>query len=496
VLKFLNKTSTQFLIQEKFPEMEVAVIGDLMLDRYLWGKVSRISPEAPVPVVQIEQKTVCLGGAGNVACNLAALGCQVFLAGVIGADLEANLLIQEMQRLNLITDGLVVDSTRPTTVKTRVIGKSQQVVRLDEESTAFINEDIEKRLLDYSLSLLEHVNIVILSDYKKGVLTDNFLMTFLHKANLMQVPVLVDPKRQDYTVYTGATAITPNRSESELALNRSLVSDQDFEIAALELQRKYALEAVLITRSEQGMTLLHDTNLSHLPASSREVFDVSGAGDCVIATLAAALSAGLSWAEAAELANLSAGITIQKVGTAPVRVEELLQVLEQEGIASANSKVLEVSELMRRVAIWRAEGKIIAFTNGCFDLLHVGHVSYLDQAKAMADVLIVGLNTDSSVKRLKGAERPIIPEFDRARVLAALSSVSAVVLFDEDTPIELIQSIKPDLLIKGADYQGKEVIGAEFVRSYQGRVELIPLVEDRSTTNIVKKLRRTSSYAI
>jgi D-beta-D-heptose 7-phosphate kinase/D-beta-D-heptose 1-phosphate adenosyltransferase len=496
MLKFLNKTLVQFLIQEKFPEVKVAVIGDLMLDRYLWGRVSRISPEAPVPVIQVERKTSCLGGAGNVACNLAALGCQVHLVGVIGADFEASILTEEMQLANLSTDWLVVDSTRPTTVKTRIIGKSQQVVRLDEESTELVNEDIEQRLLDCSLAVLDNVDAVILSDYNKGVLTDNFLKIFLHKSKLKQIPVLVDPKRKDYTMYIGATAITPNRSESELSLNRTLVSDKDFEIAATEFQKKYAFEAVLITRSEQGITLLHNANVHHLPSQSREVFDVSGAGDCVIATLAASLSAGLSWAEATELANLSAGVTIQKVGTTPVRAEELLQVLEQEGIGSANSKVLELRELMRHIAIWRAEGKMVAFTNGCFDLLHVGHVTYLDKAKGMADILIVGLNTDLSVKRLKGSERPITPELDRARVLASLSSVDAVVLFDEDTPIELIRAIKPNILIKGADYQGKEVVGSEFVHSYQGRVELIPLVEDRSTTSIVQKLRRISSHSI
>jgi D-beta-D-heptose 7-phosphate kinase/D-beta-D-heptose 1-phosphate adenosyltransferase len=490
MLKFLNKFATQQLIRENFLNSKIAVIGDLMLDRYLWGSVSRISPEAPVPVVRVDRKTVSLGGAGNVAHNLATLGCQVHLLGVVGADVEAEILSREMLNLNIGTDGLVIDPNRPTTVKTRVISHSQQLLRLDDENTQLIDSDIEQTLLERSIHKLEEVNLVILSDYGKGVLSDRFLKIFLQTARQKGVRVLVDPKRTDYTAYTGATAITPNRSESELAIKRPLVTDTDFEVAAQEMQQKYSLEAVLITRSEKGMTLFWDGKTYHFPTHAREVFDISGAGDSAIAILAASLSAGLSWPEAVELANLGAGVAVQKVGTAPVHKEELLQVVEQEGISIANGKVLRLPDLMRQLAAWKAQGKKIVFTNGCFDLLHLGHVVYLEKARSMGDVLIIGLNTDDSVKRLKGAERPLISEADRARVLASLSSVSTVVLFEQDTPIELIEAIKPDVLVKGADYQEEEVVGASFVRSYQGQVALIPLVEERSTTKIADKLAR------
>lgn len=492
MLKFIQKSTIEKTITEKFSGIKIAVIGDLMLDRYLWGRVSRISPEAPVPIVKLERKTCSLGGAGNVAHNLAALGCQVRLLGVVGTDIEADILRNEILNLNISPDGLVVDLTRPTTIKTRVVSDSQQLIRLDNESAKTVKQEIEQELLRRSIAQLNDVNLVILSDYSKGVLTDNFLQTFLTAAKQKQVRVLVDPKRSDYTAYTGATTITPNRSESELALKRSLISDKDFEIAGQELQQKYSLEAVVMTRSEKGMTLFCHNNAYHFPTHAREVFDISGAGDCAIAILAASLSAGLSWPEAVELSNLGAGVAVQKVGTAPVYKEELLQVLEQEGISSTNSKILRSPDLIRQLAAWKAEGKKIVFTNGCFDLLHVGHVIYLEKAKALGDILIIGLNTDNSVKRLKGSERPLITGADRARVLASLSCVNAVTLFDEDTPIDLIKAIKPDVLVKGADYREEEVVGASFVRSYDGEVELIPLVDNRSTSKIVDKIVKTA----
>jgi D-beta-D-heptose 7-phosphate kinase/D-beta-D-heptose 1-phosphate adenosyltransferase len=490
MLKFLKKSTIEQTVNDKFSNIRIAVIGDLMLDQYLWGGVSRISPEAPVPIVRVERKTCSLGGAGNVAHNLVALGCQTRLIGVVGTDTEADILRSEMLCLNIPTDGLVPDPNRPTTIKTRVISGSQQLIRLDNEFTGAVNQEIERDLLERSIAELDHVNLVILSDYSKGVLTDNFLQTFLPIARKKQISVLVDPKRSDYTAYSGATAITPNRAESELALKRSLVSDSDFEVAGQELQQKYSLDAVLMTRSEKGMTLFLHGKAYHFPTQAKEVFDISGAGDAVISILAASLAAGLSWTEAVELSNLGAGVAVQKVGTAPVYKEELLQVIEQEGISSTNSKVLRLPDLIRQLAAWKAQGKKIVFTNGCFDLLHVGHVVYLEKAKALGDILIVGLNTDNSVTRLKGPERPLVAEADRARVLASLSFVDGVTLFEQDTPIDLIMAIKPDVLVKGADYRQEEVVGANFVQSYQGQVALIPLVDDRSTTKIVNKIAK------
>jgi D-beta-D-heptose 7-phosphate kinase / D-beta-D-heptose 1-phosphate adenosyltransferase len=351
---------------------------------------------------------------------------------------------------------------------------------------------MEQSLLHASAERLDSVDIVILSDYAKGVLTDWFLLSFLALANQKKVRVLVDPKRQDFAAYANASAVTPNRSEAQSAIGRSLLTDADFEVAARELQDLHHFESVLMTRSEQGMTLLSNGVISHFRTQAKQVFDISGAGDAVISVLAAGLAAGLSWPEATELANLGAGIAVQKIGTSPVTADELVQVLEQEGVSAANSKILILDDLLRKIAAWKAEGKKIAFTNGCFDILHVGHVVYLDQARGLADILIVGLNNDASVRRLKGPQRPLNLEFDRARVLAALEPVDAVILFEEDTPLDLITAIRPDVLVKGADYQEEEVVGAQLVRSYHGDVQLIPLVEGRSTTGILKKANAAS----
>jgi D-beta-D-heptose 7-phosphate kinase / D-beta-D-heptose 1-phosphate adenosyltransferase len=488
MLNFIDKKIVRESIQLQFPQIKIMVIGDLMLDRYFWGSVSRISPEAPVPVVNIQKKTCSLGGAGNVALNLIALGCNVDLLGIVGHDADADELRQKAADLGIDIKGLLSDPSRPTTVKTRIVSDSQQMMRLDSEVSTFISEEIERDLLKISCEKLDTVDIAILSDYAKGVLTDRFLSSFLDLANQKKVRVLVDPKRKDFSAYANACAVTPNRSESQIALGHSLVTDLDFELAAKEFQDKYNFESVLLTRSEQGMTLLSDGIIRHFPTQAKQVFDISGAGDSVISVLAAGLAAGLSWPEATELANLGAGIAVQKFGTSPVTADELIQVLEQEGVSSINSKVLGIDDLQRKIAAWRSEGKKIAFTNGCFDILHVGHVVYLDKTRDLADILIVGLNSDASVRRLKGSQRPLNIEIDRARVLAALEPVDAVILFEDDTPIDLIITIKPDILAKGADYTEKDVIGAEFVRSYGGEIKLIPLVEGRSTTKILNKI--------
>jgi D-beta-D-heptose 7-phosphate kinase / D-beta-D-heptose 1-phosphate adenosyltransferase len=487
MLTFLRKKSAQDLIQKQFPNISVMVIGDLMLDQYFWGNASRISPEAPVPVVNIERQTWSLGGAGNVAYNIVSLGCRVELIGIVGEDAEAESMRQRAIELGIGSSGLLIDPSRPTTTKTRVVSNAQQMMRLDREVASFISKEMEQSLLHASAERLDSVDIVILSDYAKGVLTDHFLLSFLALANQKKVRVLVDPKRQDFAAYANASAVTPNRSETQSAIGRSLLTDADFEVAAKELQDQHHFESVLMTRSEQGMTLLNNGVISHFRTQAKQVFDISGAGDAVISVLAVGLAAGLSWPEATELANLGAGIAVQKIGTSPVTADELVQVLEQEGVSAANSKILVLDDLLCKIAAWKAEGKKIAFTNGCFDILHVGHVVYLDQARGLADILIVGLNSDASVQRLKGPQRPLNLESDRTRVLAALEPVDAVILFEEDTPIDLITAIRPDVLVKGADYQEEEVVGAQLVRSYDGDVQLIPLVEGRSTTGILKK---------
>ncbi len=488
MLKFIDKKIVQESIRSQFPRIKIMVIGDLMLDRYLWGNVSRISPEAPVPVVNIHRTTSSLGGAGNVAMNLIALGCNIELIGVVGNDNEADELRQKVADLNIETSGLLSDPSRPTTVKTRIISDSQQMLRLDSEVSSFISEEIEQTLLKISCEKLDCVDIVILSDYAKGVLTDRFLSSFLDIATQKKIRVLVDPKRKDFKAYANACAVTPNRAESQIALGRSLATNLDFELAAKEFKNKYNFESVLLTRSEQGMTLLSNDIIYHFQTQAKQVFDISGAGDSVISVLSAGLAAGFTWPEATELANLGAGIAVQKVGTSPVTADELIQVLEQEGVSSLNSKILGLDDLLRKIAAWRSEGKKIAFTNGCFDILHVGHVVYLDKTRGLADILVVGMNTDASVRRLKGPQRPLNVETDRSRVLAALEPVDAVILFEDDTPINLIMAIKPDILAKGADYREEDVVGAEFVRSYGGDIQLIALVEGRSTTEIFNRI--------
>jgi D-beta-D-heptose 7-phosphate kinase/D-beta-D-heptose 1-phosphate adenosyltransferase len=478
------------LLEGGFSQLKVLVVGDLMLDRYILGEVDRISPEAPVPVLRHAQRYDRPGGAANVAMNLAGLGCQTLLAGFWGADAEQRDLAAFLEAAHIDTAG-VVSTSLPTISKTRILGRMQQLLRLDIESRERPSLEDQRFLEERVTQLVTKVHAVVLSDYAKGALSTPLCEATIRAARRAGVPVLADPKTPDFSKYSGATTVCPN--VSELAAATGVAAHEMEELlAAGEAQRQeHDLTFLTVTMSEKGIRVLSADGVYHSPARAREVSDVSGAGDTVIATLAACMAAGLKTETAVELANLAAGIVVAKVGTVPIAHHELIAALTpSSGIVSAE-KILDGERLKKRIAEWRASGETIVFTNGCFDLLHVGHITLLEDCRRFGSKVVLGLNSDSSVQRLKGPTRPVVGETERARVMAALAAVDAVVLFDEDTPLELIRVIKPNVLVKGGDYSVDTVVGHEDVIASGGRVEIVPTVEGFSTTNIVKKLQST-----
>ncbi len=470
----------------------VLVIGDVMLDCYFWGEVSRVSPEAPVPVVKVGHKTWSLGGAGNVAANLAGLGCQPALIGITGGDRAADRLEALLAETG-IENLTISDGARPTITKTRVMAQRQQIVRLDEEDSRPIETDMQSRLLDSLNREIPRCRAIILSDYGKGTFrSPAFTAEVIRLGRKAGLPVLVDPKGTHWQRYAGATCITPNTAELERVLGERLESDSDLLQKASALRSDLSLEWLLVTRGPKGMGVFGQQLAPVLlPANAREVFDVSGAGDTVIATLAACIATGMPLPEAAEAANLAAGVVVGKLGTQPIlwgELERTLMVANGCGTAFPASKVADRTAAAAILETWREKGEKIVFTNGCFDLLHPGHISLLHQARRLGDRLVVGLNTDSSIKRLKGEARPILPGTDRAAILSALEDVNLIVFFDEDTPLTLIDSLRPDILVKGADYRVEEVVGRQIVESYGGQVRLVKILEGHSTTRIVQKL--------
>ena len=463
------------------------VIGDVMLDRYLIGDVGRISPEAPVPIVLLKEQNERAGGAANVAANLALLGIKTNIIGCVGNDAEATTLQKLIANIGIETESLVKSEKRPTIAKTRILGGHQQMMRLDQESQAAFSADENAHLIGaIKIQLALKPAIVILSDYAKGLLSENMCQQIITQCTAQRIPVLVDPKGRDYSKYTGATALTPNKKETAEACDTS-VNDPDLISKAEALRNCLKLQFLAVTRGEEGISLL-DENAHHIPATAQKVFDVSGAGDTVIATLAAGLMHKLSPLESLQLANIAAGVVVGKVGTVPITRSDLLEALTAlQGNEQAH-KICDLHQLMQKVESWKKNEQKIVFTNGCFDLLHAGHVTYLEAAKKRGDKLILGLNTDRSVRALKGASRPVVNEQDRARVLAALESVDAVILFDEDTPLQLIKGIKPHIIAKGSDYTAEQVVGGKEVKSWGGEIALIDLVAGRSTSNIIAKL--------
>jgi D-beta-D-heptose 7-phosphate kinase / D-beta-D-heptose 1-phosphate adenosyltransferase len=479
------------VVKHQFPKADKSalVIGDLMLDRYLIGEVDRISPEAPVPVVLLKQQNERAGGAANVAANLALLGINTTMAGVIGNDAEGRALLQMLEALHINSDAVMSSDQRPTVTKTRILGGHQQMMRLDMESrSAFTQSETETLLKQIDTALAKKPSVVILSDYAKGVLSETLCRQVIELAKSLGIPVLVDPKGRDYSKYRGATALTPNKKETAEACGVAIADHENLLKQAAKLRDALGLEFLAVTRGEEGISLLEQTGTIHIPAAAKQVFDVSGAGDTVIATLAAGLIHGLSHYQAFELANIAAGIVVGKVGTVPITREELLAELVSQGSFEQADKICDIDTLTQRVKQWKAQKQKIVFTNGCFDLLHSGHVTYLEAAKKTGDKLILGLNTDRSVSALKGPSRPVIHEADRARVLAALEAIDAVILFDEDTPLKLIDAIRPDIIVKGSDYSEAQVVGGKEVKSWGGKVALIDIVPGRSTSGIIEKL--------
>lgn len=478
------------LLEGGFSQLKVLVVGDIMLDRYIHGEVERISPEAPVPVLRHAQRYERAGGAANVAMNLAGLGCQAILSGFWGSDTEQGELQTILERVGVDTVG-VVSSSLPTISKTRIVGRTQQLLRLDIESRDTPPAVEMDRLIERATSLVDKVHAVVLSDYAKGALSRELCESVIRVARERGVPVLADPKTPDLSKYSGATSVCPNLGELSLATGIPWHQTDALLNAGQQQVAQHDLQFLTVTMSEKGIGVLWPERRYHSPARAREVFDVSGAGDTVIATIAASLAGGLKIETAIDLANLAAGIVVGKMGTVPIAQHELIAALTPSTNLTAGDKILDRDRVSRRVAEWRASGETIVFTNGCFDLLHVGHITLLEDCRRFGTKLVLGLNADASVCRLKGPTRPIVGERERARVMAALASVDAVVLFEEDTPLELIRALQPNVLVKGGDYTIETVVGHEEVLAFGGRVEIVPTVEGFSTTNIVRKLIAT-----
>jgi D-beta-D-heptose 7-phosphate kinase/D-beta-D-heptose 1-phosphate adenosyltransferase len=465
-----------------FQQAKLLVIGDVMLDRYLHGAASRISPEAPVPVVQVGNQEDRPGGAGNVALNIAALGSAATLIGVVGKDDNAQDLESRLTAAGVYCEFLKSED-KPTITKLRVISQHQQLIRLDFEEK-FDEKDVAD-LQSLAKSLLPSAQVLVLSDYAKGALQD--VAALIELARKQNIPIIVDPKGTDFKKYRGSTLITPNFSEFEAVVG-TCANEEELVKKGLKLMSDLELQAILITRGEHGMTLLlPDSEELHLPARAREVFDVTGAGDTVISVLASALAAGDSLADATGIANLAAGLVVGKLGTAAISGPELRRAILAE--QDSGMGVMTAEQLNIAVHDAKAHGEKIVFTNGCFDIIHAGHVGYLSEAKKLGDRLVVAINADDSVSRLKGAGRPINPVDRRMAVLDGLEAVDWVVNFEEDTPEALLKSLQPDILVKGGDYSLEQVVGGEYVLSYGGEVKALEFLDDCSTSAIVEKMK-------
>lgn len=477
-------------VLDQVASVRVLCVGDIMLDRFIYGHVARISPEAPIPIFTAEREERMLGGAGNVVRNLLSLDAHASFAAVIGDDGVGTQLTSLVGAEKRVVPYLITERGRLSTKKTRYVAASQQLLRSDSETRTAIKADTAAKILELVVPEIAQHHAVILSDYGKGVLTPSLCRAIIDAAKSKSIPVFVDPKQRDVSIYAGATVLSPNVKELALAAGVDGFADDDaLVMAASRLAREHRFAYVLTTRGEQGMTLVDAKGLVlHVPATASEVFDVSGAGDTVIATLAASYAAGATMPLATELANLAGGIVVGRLGTAVVHRSDLNAALYTHRAMHLQQKILPRDTALATVTNWKREGLTVGFTNGCFDIMHAGHISLLSDARAKCDKLVVALNTDASVRCLKGPTRPVNAEMDRAQVLAALACVDAVVLFDEDTPLTLLKLLTPDVLMKGADYTKEQVVGWELVESYGGRVELLPLKEGYSTTNIMKKM--------
>jgi D-beta-D-heptose 7-phosphate kinase/D-beta-D-heptose 1-phosphate adenosyltransferase len=470
----------------------VLCVGDLMLDEFVYGEVSRISPEAPAPVLAVRRSETNIGGAGNVARNIAALGTRCIFVGLVGDDAAGAELRFALAREAGVESMLVTDPSRPTTRKVRFVSEhfSTHMLRADWERAAPAAADIEQKLIDTILPQLDRADIVLLSDYAKGVLTARVIRNVIDAARSRAKRVIVDPKSANFAIYRGATLLTPNRKEFSEATRSRAETEQEIASAAQDAMQLADCEAILVTQSERGMTLVpRQGDLVHVPAYATKVRDVSGAGDTVVAVLAATLAAGAAWEDALRMASAAAAVAVSKQGTASVSAAELRRKILPHAYLAAEDKILADAELAARLTDWRQQGLRIGFTNGCFDILHPGHVKVLTAARATCDRLVVGLNSDASVKRLKGDSRPVQDERARAEVLAALEAVDAVAVFAEDTPIKLIEQVRPSVLVKGGDYTREQVVGHEIVEAAGGEVVLVDILKGFSTTALVDRAR-------
>lgn len=476
----------------RFKARRLVCVGDVMVDRFIYGDVQRISPEAPVPVVRITHEYAQLGGSGNVARNMSTLGASVAFFSVIGSDRAGREVSDLLGQNETIEPFIRVTAGRETTIKNRFFSSDgHHLLRADRELVKQLSQSGEDDLCQSLAREFDKADAFVLSDYGKGVVTPAFSARAIGMARKAGLPVVVDPKGNDYTHYAGASVITPNKDELALATGRPVETEEDIVSAAQALIEDVALDAVLVTRSADGMTLVDRSgDVTHLHAESREVSDVTGAGDTVVAVLGVALAAQASLADAARLANAAAGLVVTRRGTATVSARELGAALLRRDLSAAELKVVDAATAATRSAMWRSDGLKVGFTNGCFDLIHPGHVSLLAQARAACDRLVVGLNSDSSVTRLKGADRPIQTEAARAAVLASMEHVDLVVVFGEDTPLALIDNVRPNVLVKGADYAKEDVVGRDTVEASGGHVILADLLESYSTSATIEALKK------
>jgi len=462
-------------------DIHIAVIGDLMIDKYIYGSANRISPEAPVPVILVNDIKYILGGCGNVVNNLLSLGSNVSLYSVTGDDENSNIIDDILKTKDLKSKFIINESSRLTTVKSRIISTHQQVLRYDKETNQEISEVSQKQILERLANDIDNIDIIIISDYNKGVITPWLAQNIIDMANKYHIKVLIDPKGDDFSKYKGATLITPNKKEASIALGLEIEDEKSLLNALQTFKDRFKISYPLITLSEDGIAILEE-DIKIIPTVAREVYDVTGAGDTVISALAIALGSGISLYDACVFANQAAAVVVAKIGSATVTLDEIKLL---KGSNSIEDKIKTQTNLQIILQKLKDQNKKIVFTNGCFDILHKGHASYLQKAKELGDVLVVGLNSDSSVKRLKGENRPINTQEDRAYLLGALESIDFVVVFDEDTPYELIKKLRPHILTKGLDYKDKVVIGSDLVEE----VKLIEFVDGKSTTNIIQKAK-------
>lgn len=473
----------------RMKEITVLVYGDFMVDKYIHGEVNRISPEAPVPVLHVTGKERKFGGAGNVVSNLLALGVKVRVAGFTGNDEEGMWLTNTFSKMGADTTYIENTADLQTVIKTRITSRNQQFIRLDEEKSENITKDLEAKILDNLFDMLQGVDSVILSDYGKGNVTSDVAQEIISACIQQAIPVVVDPKGVDYSKYRGATVCKPNEKELAVAMGTSLVTDEDVERAGCELKEQHGIENLVVSRSEKGIMYLNDQNVRRdFPTKTQEIIDVTGAGDTVVAMIASMMAIGADLEDSCKLANMAAAIVCSKFGAASASVQELIDALEK-GIR--HEELFTLEGIQKKIQEARQQSKTIVFTNGCFDLLHVGHLSSFRQAKQYGDILIVAVNSDASVKRIKGDSRPIINEENRMRMVSSLKYVDYVVLMEENDPTRLISVLQPDVVVKGRDWEGKYMPEREAIEAYGGKLQFIDLELGLSTTEIIERIQRT-----